>query len=79
MCDHGDTVMRRVIVAPGASHTGKSYAKDVAIDRCIADLVDALNNAGILTANCCCGHGKGTGSIALHDGRWLWLMSEPPP
>jgi hypothetical protein len=46
------------------------------VDSCIADLVQALNAAGIYTANCCCGHDKGDGIIFLHDGRVLIIKQE---
>lgn len=44
------------------------------IDRCIAPLVQALNDGGILTSSCCCGHGKELGHIWLRDGRILAIM-----
>ena len=37
----------------------------------IADLVLALNNAGIQTVASCSGHGERPGNIALSDGREL--------
>ena len=39
------------------------------IDYCIADIVAALNAAGIETMASCCGHGKCPGDIILADGR----------
>jgi hypothetical protein len=30
----------------------------VAVDFCIADEVQQMNNRGIITTGCCCGHGK---------------------
>jgi len=41
------------------------------IDYCILDVVTVLNNGGIKTIACCCGHGKVPGIIALSDGREL--------
>ena len=41
------------------------------VDRCIADIVKALNNADIKTVASCCGHNKILGSICLADGREL--------
>ena len=42
------------------------------IDFCIADIVAALNAAGIKTLASCCGHGNDKiSSIALEDGREL--------
>jgi hypothetical protein len=60
--------MLPVIVPAYLSHTGKAHAKIVGVDACIADQVRRLNEEGRLTANCCCGHGRGPGSIILHDG-----------
>jgi hypothetical protein len=37
------------------------------IDYCIADIVAALNAAGINTIASCCGHGMDDGSILLDD------------
>ena len=59
MCEQGDTVP---IHANGS-------VRDV--DRCIAAIVIALNQNGIATIACCCGHGVRPGNIALADGREL--------
>jgi len=53
------------------SHTGYSYYKDVAIDSCISDIVQALENNNIYMLGSCCGHNEDVGSIALQDGRIL--------
>jgi hypothetical protein len=45
--------------------------KMVYVDKCIADIVNALNHYGIETVASCCGHNKVTPSIALKDGREL--------
>lgn len=42
----------------------------------IADLVAALNKAGIRTVASCSGHGHRPGSIALKDGRWLTISPD---
>lgn len=46
------------------------------VDACIAPIVQALNDAGIETAACCCGHNKGFGNIALKDGRELIISPD---
>lgn len=74
MCKHGDTVELLVTVPARLSSDGKAYRGLKSIDRCIAPIVEALNNAGIMTANSCCGHGKGPGGIFLHDGRYLEIQ-----
>jgi hypothetical protein len=65
----------RVPVPAELSHTGEFHWAEKGIDACIAPLVQALNDAGLYTANCCCGHGKGPGIIALHDGRALIICA----
>lgn len=58
MCMRGDTVP---LVIKG---------RRVEIDRCIAPIVKALNDAGIETAESCCGHGEVEGHIlAYQDGK----------
>ena len=50
-------------------------APGVYIDPCLAQIVQALNDAGIPTRSSCCGHGKVVGCIALEDGRDLLIMT----
>lgn len=71
MCKRGDEVVLMVPIPAELSSTGKFRWDKKAIDRCIAPIVQALNDAEIYTAGCCCGHGKSDGSIILHDGREL--------
>jgi len=63
MCEQGNT---KLIFANGEYRD---------VDRCIASLVQALNDFGINTVACCCGHGKRPGNIALLDGRELIIAS----
>lgn len=46
------------------------------IDTCIAPIVQALNNTGVATIACCCGHGKRPGNIALTDGREIIICPD---
>ena len=46
------------------------------VDSCLADIVQALNDANIETLGCCCGHGKDNGDIMLADGRQLIIKME---
>ena len=39
----------------------------VPVDECIAPLVQLLNDRGVRTTGCCCGHGKGPGFISFED------------
>ena len=69
MCDWGTQVLLLVPMPAELSHTGQFRWAIKGVDACIADLVQALNSAGIYTANSCCGHGKAPGVIFLHDVR----------
>lgn len=71
MCIWGDEVILRVPMPAALSHTGEFRWAEKAVDHCIAPIVQALNDAGIYTANSCCGHGETEGTIHLHDGRVL--------
>jgi hypothetical protein len=53
---------------------GPSNSTD--IDKCIAPIVQALNDAEIGTVASCCGHNKGFGNIALKDGRELIICPD---
>lgn len=62
MCQHGDTV--ETIIG----------GKPVAVDRCIVQLVIAINSGGAQTVASCCGHGHRPGRISLRDGRELFVL-----
>lgn len=47
---------------------------DFYVDACVADIVGALNKAGIETKASCCGHQKIRGSVILADGRELFIV-----
>ena len=66
MCKWGtDAVVRLAVPMPVSGRT------EIKVDACIAPLVQALNDAGIETVACCCGHGRAVGRIDLADGRIL--------
>lgn len=71
MCTHGEEIIMLVPMPAHLSYTGTLRWDYKGIDLCIAPIVQALNDAGIYTANCCCGHGQEDGEIFLHDGRVL--------
>ena len=52
---------------------------EIAVDACLADIVQALNDASIETTGCCCGHGKGDGEIMLKDGRIIRIIRAAGP
>lgn len=57
MCKHGNT--------KGLKINGK--IRD--IDECIYDLVKVLNETGMETVACCCGHGKQPVRISILNGK----------
>lgn len=63
-----------------AGFSGENKERQVVpVDACIAPLVRALNNGGILTVASCCGHGNGPGRITLQDGRELAIYGTAVP
>lgn len=77
MCEWGSNVRRFVPICAEDHHLqdGEMHWEYKPVDFCIADIVDALNKAGVYTRASCCGHFDGIGSIPLHDGRilYVWL------
>lgn len=71
MCKWGNDIILKVPISARSSHTGEFHWDEKPVDSCLADIVQALNNAGIYTDGCCCGHGKYRGSILLQDNREL--------
>jgi len=51
-------------------------AKQAAVDEAVADIVKALNDAGIETRASCSGHGRRAGNIALASGRMLDILPD---
>lgn len=64
MCSWGDVVKVQV------------GDRQVDVDRCVAPIVKALNDGGVVTAMACCGHGKHEGFILLADGRVLAVLPQ---
>lgn len=69
-CGRAEVLMEVTILAH-LSHDGQQRQAIKGVDACIAGIVRALNDGGIMTASSCCGHGRGDGSILLADGRKL--------
>lgn len=63
-----------VTIPANLSYTGTTRTAIKGIDTCIADIIKALNDAGIGTTGCCCGHGMEPGTILLTDGRELTVV-----
>ena len=71
----GDSSCRRSpSVADWCHVTDVEVWHPVAVDHCIAPIVDALNKAGVFTVASCCGHGA-DGRISLRDGREVVLTT----
>lgn len=62
---------KMVIVQNGADGRPEAWC-----DPCIATLVKALNDGGLLTVASCCGHGNRPGWVALKDGRQLVIARD---
>jgi len=65
MCNYGTTKDVRVHIPSNLSHTGEARWDTKPVDACIADLVDDLNKAGVITLSSCCGHGKSEAEVSL--------------
>lgn len=72
MCTWGTTETVRIAAGwNGSGRPHRTLGYDIPVDACIADLVKALNDGGVVTRDSCCGHGRGPGMIRLRDGRRL--------
>lgn len=71
MCYHGTHKLVRVI--------NKQNKQDVVVDACIADEIQHLNNMGVVTLGCCCGHGKAGQIVEWENGFGKWKGYEEPP
>ncbi len=78
MCEWGTDTTLRVPISAACSYTGEFRWANKAVDSCIAKYVQALNDAGLYTSGCCCGHGITDGFIGLHDGTILTITKIDP-
>jgi hypothetical protein len=57
----------------------KQQSQRVKVDACIADEIQELNNKGIVTLGCCCGHGE-AGKVTEWENKYgKWLGHVDPP
>jgi hypothetical protein len=77
-CGESEVILR-VLIPADLSYNGQMRWACKGVDACIAPIIQALNDGGIYTASCCCGHGKEDGTIYLHDGRILRIVANEPP
>lgn len=68
MCDWNNTIPLQIWLPANLSRTGEAGWEIRGVDSCIAPIVRALNDAGVVTVASCCGHGKRPSSIALVGG-----------
>ena len=71
MCRHGTYSTVRVI--------NDQVNKAVKVDACIADEVQFLNDSGVITLGCCCGHGKAGQVVEWENGYGKWKSYAQPP
>lgn len=72
MCNHG-TETTVTVVNPDKSN------KTVKVDSCISNEIQLLNNQGVVTLGCCCGHGK-AGQIVEYENKFgKWKEYHEPP
>lgn len=69
MCDHDPREDAMVVLERDSGGRPTVWC-----DPCLADLVQALNDAGLVTVASCCGHGHRPGQVSLADGRELALV-----
>ena len=55
-----------------SSTTIKIDGKNVRVDGCMANLIETLNENGIGTISCCCGHGRYDMSIIVDAGKKIY-------
>lgn len=66
MCNQDEVRRVKVKMAADIAVEGRVIWKEALIDKCIADLVEALQTGGIDMRGSCCGHGKAIGEIHLN-------------
>lgn len=63
MCEWGTSTP--IFVIRRNNFTAKDGWHLVYVDSCIADYVQHMNGLGIITKNCCCGHGKSPPTVLI--------------
>lgn len=72
MCWHGTLKKVKVI------NTDQSY-NCVLVDACIADEIQLLNDKGVITLGCCCGHGKAGQIVEYQNAFGDWKTHNDAP
>lgn len=71
MCKHG--TYKTVKVINSQNH------KIVKVDACIADEIQFLNDCGVVTLGCCCGHGRAGTIVEWENVYGKWKGYADPP
>ena len=72
MCQWGnDAIVRLAYRMPVSGRT------EIAVDACLAPLVQMLNDYGVHTKGCCCGHGVGDGSVSYEQDGQAYTLAIP--
>lgn len=71
MCDWGTDTIIHVIRRNNPNVPDGWHP--MAVDACIAAYVQTMNNQGVITVGCCCGHGRGQ-PIVLVDAESVLLL-----
>ena len=61
MCKHGDTAPVRL------NERSFRGGKTVRVDECVASVIQEMQDAGLRTSSCCCGHGAGASLIVWEE------------
>ena len=69
MCDWGSEAI--VDLCAPMDVSGRTQ---IAVDQCLAPLVQALNDYGVHTVGCCCGHGKSEGSVLYEQSGTVYEL-----
>jgi hypothetical protein len=72
MCKHG-THKNVTVVNPNQNK------KTILVDACIADEIQCLNDQGVITLGCCCGHGLAGQVTEWENGFGKWKGHHEPP
>lgn len=72
MCQWGTTVTIYVIRRNNPDIPDGWHPKGV--DACIADYVQRMNEQGIVTTGCCCGHGKSPAWVTVDIGSLIQML-----
>lgn len=54
-----------------------SGRREVAVDACLAPLVQMLNDYGVHTTGCCCGHGQAEGNVLYEQDGQQYVLAIP--